>query len=243
MPLKTIQDILPLVDKPSRYLGTEVNARKKELSRVRLKIALAFPDLYEIGTSHFGMQILYHILNQHPDIAAERVFSPAEDMESLIRASRMTLASLESHYPLNKFDIIGFSLLYELNYTNMLTILDLGGVPFYASQRVDTDPVIIAGGPCVSNPEPVADFFDDIVIGDGEDVLLEMADIRIQMDRDGRVDKKALLEKWSQLEGVYVPSAFKVMYNEKGQQVTHPLKEGGPLTRARVRFRRDSPAG
>lgn len=226
---------MPLVDKPSRYLGTEVNACKKDLSKVRLKIALAFPDLYEIGTSHFGMQILYHILNQHPDIAAERVFSPAEDMESLIRASRMTLASLESQYPLNKFDIIGFSLLYELNYTNMLTILDLAGVPFYATQRADTDPVIIAGGPCVSNPEPVADFFDAIVIGDGEDVLLEMADIRIQMDRDGRVDKKALLKKWSQLEGVYVPSAFKVMYNEKGQQVTHPLNEGGPLTRARVK--------
>src|SRR5210317_1370039 len=102
MPLSTIQDLLPLVDKPSRYLGTEVNACKKDLSKVRLKIALAFPDLYEIGTSHFGMQILYHILNQHPDIAAERVFSPAEDMESLIRASRMTLASLESQYPLNK---------------------------------------------------------------------------------------------------------------------------------------------
>lgn len=226
---------MPLVDKPSRYLGTEVNACKKDLSKVRLKIALAFPDLYEIGTSHFGMQILYHILNQHPDIAAERVFSPAEDMESLIRASRMTLASLESQYPLNKFDIIGFSLLYELNYTNMLTILDLAGVPFYATQRADTDPVIIAGGPCVSNPEPVADFFDAIVIGDGEDVLLEMADIRIQMDRDGRVDKKALLKKWSQLEGVYVPSAFKVMYNEKGQQVTLPLNEGGPLNRARVK--------
>jgi radical SAM family uncharacterized protein/radical SAM-linked protein len=235
MPRKTIQDILPLVDKPSRYLGTEVNACKKDLSRVRLKIALAFPDLYEIGTSHFGMQILYHILNQRPDIAAERVFSPAEDMESLIRASRVTLTSLESRYPLNKFDIIGFSLLYELNYTNMLTILDLAGVPFYASERADTDPVIIAGGACVSNPEPVADFFDAIVVGDGEDVLLEMADLRIQMDRNGRVDKKALLKKWSQVEGVYVPSAFEVVYNEKGQQVTRPLKEGGPGNRDRVK--------
>ncbi len=226
---------MPLVDKPSRYLGTEVNASKKDLSKVQLKIALAFPDLYEIGTSHFGMQILYHLLNQRRNIAAERVFSPAEDMESLLRASCVPLASLESQYPLNQFDIIGFSLLYELNYTNMLTILDLAGVPFYASQRTDSDPLVIAGGPCVSNPEPVADFFDAIVIGDGENVILEMADIRIQMASDGGMDKKALLKKWSQLEGVYVPSAFKVTYNEKGHQITRPLKEEGPTDQGRVK--------
>ncbi|MFC1876249.1 TIGR03960 family B12-binding radical SAM protein [Thermodesulfobacteriota bacterium] len=233
MPLKSIQDILPLVNKPSRYLGTEVNTYKKDLSKVQLKIALAFPDLYEIGTSHFGMQILYHLLNQRRNIAAERVFSPAEDMESLLRASRVPLTSLESQYPLNQFDIIGFSLLYELNYTNMLTILDLAGVPFYASQRANSDPVIIAGGPCVSNPEPVAEFFDAIVIGDGENVILEMADIQIQMEGDGRVDKKVLLKKWSQLEGVYVPSVFQVAYNEKGHQITRPLKGDGPIDQGR----------
>jgi radical SAM family uncharacterized protein/radical SAM-linked protein len=232
---KSIQDILPLVDKPSRYLGTEVNTYKKDLSKVQLKIVLAFPDLYEIGTSHFGMQILYHLLNQRRNIAAERVFSPAEDMESLLRASRVPLASLESQYPLNQFDIIGFSLLYELNYTNMLTIMDRAGVPFYASQRTDSDPLVIAGGPCVSNPEPVADFFDAIVIGDGENVILEMADIRIQMESDDGMDKKALLKKWSQLEGVYVPSVFQVVYNEKGHQVTRPLKEDGPTDQGRVK--------
>jgi len=232
---KTIQDILPLVNKPSRYLGTEVNTCKKDLSKVQLKIALAFPDLYEIGTSHFGMQILYHILNQRWNIAAERVFSPAEDMESLMRASHLTLVSLESQYPLNQFDVIGFSLLYELNYTNMLTILDLAGIPFYASQRTDSDPMVIAGGPCVSNPEPVADFFDAIVIGDGENVILEMADIQIQMQSSGRVDKKALLEKWSRLEGVYVPHIFQVSYNEKGLQSTHPLKERYPTVQGRVK--------
>ena len=235
MTLKTIQDILPLVDKPSRYLGTEVNTCKKDLSKVRLKVALAFPDLYEIGTSHFGMQILYHILNQRWDIAAERVFSPAEDMESLMRASSLPLASLESRVPLKQFDIIGFSLLYELNYTNMLTILDLADVPFYASQRSDSDPVVIAGGPCVSNPEPVADFFDAIVIGDGEKVILEMADVRIKMASKGRVDKKALLKKWSTLEGVYVPSVFQVAYNEKGLQITHPLNESCPTAPGRVK--------
>jgi len=236
MPLTTIQDILPLVDKPSRYLGTEVNSCKKDLSKVQLKIALAFPDLYEIGTSHFGMQILYHILNQRRNIAAERVFSPAEDMEFLLRFSRMPLTSLESQCPLHQFDIIGFSLLYELNYTNILTILDLAGVPFYACQRTDSDPLIIAGGPCVSNPEPVADFFDAIVIGDGENVILEMADIRIQMESDGGLDKRALLKKWSQLEGVYVPSAFQVTYNEKGHQIARRRKETGqgPVKRAIV---------
>jgi radical SAM family uncharacterized protein/radical SAM-linked protein len=228
MPLKSIQDILPLVDKPSRYLGTEVNAIKKDLSKVQLKIALAFPDLYEIGTSHFGLQILYHLLNQRQNIAAERVFSPAEDMESLLRASHIPLASLESQHPLKQFDIIGFSLLYELNYTNVLTILALAEVPFYASQRTDSDPLVIAGGPCTSNPEPVADFFDAIVIGDGENVILEMADIRIRMAGDGGVDKTALLKKWSQLEGVYVPSAFQASYNEKGHQITRPLKADCP---------------
>jgi len=234
---KTIQDILPLVDRPSRYLGTEVNTYKKNLSKVPLKIALAFPDLYEIGTSHFGMQILYHILNQRRDIAAERIFSPAEDVESAMRASRLTLASLESRYPLNEFDIIGFSLLYELNYTNMLTILDLAGIPFYASQRSNSDPVIIAGGPCASNPEPVADFLDAIVIGDGEDVILEMADIQVQLLSRGRVDRKTLLEKWSHLEGVYVPSRFQARYDERGYQITRPLKgtTQGRVKRAVVR--------
>ncbi len=235
MPQTTIQDLLPLVDKPSRYLGTEVNTCKKDLSKVQLKIALAFPDLYEIGTSHFGMQILYHILNQRPNIAAERVFSPAEDLELLLRSSCVPLTSLESQHPLQQFDIIGFSLLYELNYTNMLTILDLAGIPFYASQRMDSDPLIIAGGPCVSNPEPVAEFFDAMVIGDGENVILEMADIRIQMEIDGRLDKRALLKKWSQLEGVYVPSAFKVAYNEKGHQITRPLTENGLTSQGRIK--------
>ena len=232
---KSIQDLLPLVDRASRYLGTEVNTHKKDLSKVPLKVALAFPDLYEIGTSHFGMQILYHILNQRADIAAERVFAPAEDLETLIRRSHLSLVSLESQYPLKRFDIIGFSLLYELNYTNMLTMLDLAGLSFFAAQRVATDPVVIAGGPCVSNPEPVADFFDAIVIGDGEDIILEMADIQIQMKNDGRVDKQELLKKWARLEGVYVPSLFKAVYNRKGLQTTRPLNESDPNNQGRVK--------
>ena len=130
MPLKSLDDVLPFVERPSRYLGSEINTIKKDLQRVKLRFALAFPDLYEIGTSHFGLQILYHILNAHPDIAAERVFAPGVDMEEILRKSERPLFSLESREPLSGFDILGFSLLYELNYTNILTILDLCTNPF-----------------------------------------------------------------------------------------------------------------
>ena len=168
MTTNTIQELLALIEKPSRYLGSEINAVKKDLHGVKLRFALAFPDLYEIGTSHFGLQILYHILNRRPEIAAERVFAPATDLEERLRQSRTPLFSLESHTPLNRFDIIGFSLLYELNYTNILTMLELSGIPPLAGDRNSTHPLVVAGGPCTCNPEPVADFFDAIVVGDGE---------------------------------------------------------------------------
>lgn len=222
MAIKSIQDILPLVDHPSRYLGTEVNTPSKALDASQLKMALAFPDLYEIGTSHFGMQILYHILNQHSKIAAERVYAPAEDMEAKLRESALPLVSLESRYPLKQFDIIGFSLLYELNYTNMLNILDLAGIPLLASQRTDSDPIIIAGGPCVSNPEPIAAFFDAIVIGEGEQVILEMTDIWLQLSQGHKPARQALLERWAQLDSVYVPSLYTVSFDTKGLQYTQP---------------------
>jgi radical SAM superfamily enzyme YgiQ (UPF0313 family) len=184
MSIKTIEDIIPLVEKPSRYLGGEINQVKKDLDRVSLRFALAFPDLYEIGTSHFGMQILYHILNAHADIAAERVFAPGVDMEARLRSAGLPLFSLESRQPLNRFDIIGFSLLYELNYTNILTILDLAGIPFYATQRDNSHPLIIAGGPCTCNPEPIADFFDAIIVGDGEAVIMQLAQSWIDLHQE-----------------------------------------------------------
>ena len=171
-----IQDILPLVEAPSRYLGSEVNTVRKDHRQVKLKFALAFPDLYEIGTSHFGLQILYHILNKRPDVVAERVFTPAPDMQTYLRQREIPLSSLESGCPLGQFDILGFSLLYELNYTNVLAMLDLAGIPLRSNDRDQQHPLIIAGGPCTCNPEPVADFFDALVIGDGEDVVLQMAD-------------------------------------------------------------------
>jgi radical SAM family uncharacterized protein/radical SAM-linked protein len=234
MRLTHIQDILPLVEAPSRYLGSEINAIHKDHGQVKLKFALAFPDLYEIGTSHFGLQILYHILNQRPDILAERVFAPALDMQSYLRRQEIPLQSLESGSPLGQFDIIGFSLLYELNYTNVLGMLDLAGFPFKSKDRDHRHPLIIAGGPCTCNPEPVADFFDAIVVGDGEEVVIQMADAWIAWkQRDGR-SRKTLLESWSRLPGVYIPSFFKVGYGVAGEPQVQALTDEQPLVERAV---------
>ncbi|MFO7559687.1 MAG: TIGR03960 family B12-binding radical SAM protein [Desulfobacterales bacterium] len=213
-----VQDILPLVEKPSRYLGTETNTIKKNFDKVEVKMCLAFPDLYEIGTSHFGLQILYHILNQHGQISAERVFAPAKDMESQLRKTKTPLFSLESRTPLQKMDIIGFSLLYELNYTNILTILELSGIPFLAGERDESYPLLIAGGPCMCNPEPVADFFDAVVVGDGEVVIIQMAEAWIEWNTSPKRDKQVLLQNWSRIEGVYIPSFFQATVDSSGFQ-------------------------
>ena len=218
-----IQDILPLVETPSRYLGTEINAIRKDERTVKLKFALAFPDLYEIGTSHFGLQILYHILNQRRDILAERVFTPAQDMQTYLRHHDLPLQSLESGRPLDQFDILGFSLLYELNYTNMLAMLDLARLPFKTTDRDENHPVIIAGGPCTCNPEPVADFFDAIVIGDGEDVVLKMADVWLDWKSSRNPSRQTLLDGWSELKGVYIPSRFDIRYNDSVQPQVEAL--------------------
>jgi len=217
-----IDDLLPFVEKPSRYLGSEINTIKKDHRQVKLRIALAFPDLYEIGTSHFGMQILYHILNADPDIVAERVFAPAVDMEALLRNTGQSLFSLESRVSLNQFDIIGFSLLYELNYTNVLTILDLANIPFLAAARDHSHPLIIAGGPCTCNPEPMADFFDAMVVGDGENIIKEMTGEWLQWKNEAPGDKGSLLQKWSQIGGVYIPSFFDAQFDDRGFQSLVP---------------------
>ena len=223
MSIKGVQDIFGLVQKPSQYLGTEINSIHKVPGDTRLNIALAFPDLYEIGTSHFGIQILYHLLNKHQDITAERVFAPAGDMEVLLRQNGLKLFSLESRRELSQFDIIGFSLLYELNYTNVLNMLDLAGIPLRWSQRDNSQPLVIAGGPCVCNPEPMADFFDAMVFGDGERVVPEMAERWFRWKGAGSGDKESLLRQWSELEGVYIPKFFKPTYDEKGFQHLKPV--------------------
>ncbi|MBL0714454.1 MAG: TIGR03960 family B12-binding radical SAM protein [Desulfosarcina sp.] len=226
MSIEHIQDILPLVEMPSRYLGNEVNSIHKDLQKVKLRMALAFPDLYEIGTSHFGLQILYDILNRRDDIGAERVYAPALDMEAHLRERGLPLTSLESGWPLHRFDIIGFSLLYELNYSGVLSMLSLGGVPFRSDARDDAHPFIIAGGPCTCNPEPLADFFDAMVIGDGEEVVIQMADAWLAWRRSRNRHREALLEAWSELPGVYIPSFFDVQFDNRGFQQLKPRRSG-----------------
>jgi radical SAM family uncharacterized protein/radical SAM-linked protein len=202
---RVLKEFLSLVSKPVRYLGQEINSIKKDPAEVRLKFCLAFPDVYEVGMSHLGLQILYQILNGRKEISCERAFAPWVDMEKVLRDKNLPLSSLESSTPLNRFDILGFSLQYELCFTNVLNMLDLCQIPFFSKERDERFPLIIAGGPSTFNPEPMADFFDAIVIGDGEEVALEVCDLVHQWK--GTKGKKAdLLKSLSQLIGVYVPS-------------------------------------
>jgi radical SAM family uncharacterized protein/radical SAM-linked protein len=232
MPEDPVQELLPFVQMPSRYMGTEINRIRKDPASVSLSVALAFPDLYEIGTSHFGIQILYHVLNQRQEIVAERVFAPQKDFEELLRRRNLPLMSLENKRPLNRFDLVGFSLLYELNYTNVLNMLDLAGIPLYAAGRGESDPVVLAGGPCVCNPEPMADFFDAMVFGDAEGLILQIADewLRWKALAEKRID---LLRRLARLDGVYVPRFFKATYSATGfQQLTPDTGIGTAVKRA-----------
>lgn len=198
-------DILLKVSKPARYIGGEWNSVVKDSKDIRCKIALAFPDVYEVGMSHLGLKILYSILNDRQDIACERVFAPWFDMESIMREKGIPLFSLETKRPLREFDIVGFSLQYELSYTNVLNMLDLAGIPVFSSERDDSHPLIVGGGPCAFNPEPMADFFDCFLIGDGEEAAPEIADIFIESRRRGE-KRGGLLKRLADVEGVYVPS-------------------------------------
>jgi radical SAM family uncharacterized protein/radical SAM-linked protein len=200
----SLEELLSLVSKPVRYLGNEIHSVRKDPSKTRLKFCLAFPDAYEVGMSHLGFQILYHILNGKEGIACERAFAPWIDMEQILRERRMPLPSLESTTPLRQFDIIGFSLQYELCFTNVLNMLDLSQIPLRAEERDDRFPLVIAGGPSAFNPAPVADFFDAFVMGDGEEVILEIGDLALQW-KEAHGKKEDLLKSLSQLEGVYVP--------------------------------------
>lgn len=226
-----IEEILPLVKRPSRYLGNEHNVINKDWQGARLRVALAFPDLYEIGMSHQGLKIIYNILNQEDDFLAERVYAPDLDMERLLRERGLPLFSLESKRPLADFDMLGITLPYELCYTNILTILDLAAIPFYSRERDDSQPLVIGGGPCAFHPEPVADFFDAILLGDGEEAVLSMARC-IAAGREQGKGRAAILDSLSQIEGVYVPSYFEPQYDSEGHLTEiRPLK-GRP---ARVR--------
>jgi radical SAM family uncharacterized protein/radical SAM-linked protein len=219
------------VDKPARYMGGEMGSVRKDAAALRF--ALAFPDVYEVGMSHLGLRILYHILNEVDGIAAERVFAPWADMEKQLLASGMPLATLESATPLNECDIIGFTLQYELSYTNIINMLRLGGIPLLSADRTDSFPLIIAGGPCAYNPEPLVPFFDAVLLGDGEEAVLEIAQAVLASKSAGE-DKSQLLERLTNIAGVYVPALFEPQYHPDGtiSSIT-PLKSGYSSVRRR----------
>jgi len=171
------EGLLPLVEKPSRYLGNERGAVRKDLAATRLRFALGFPEVYEIAQSHVGLQILYEILNRRADVAAERVYAPWPDLEALLRARDLPLVSLESHVALSDFHVVGMSLQYELTYTNLLTMLELGRIPLRAAARGPRHPIVIAGGPGAFNPEPLAPFLDGVLLGDGEEAVGDVIEI------------------------------------------------------------------
>jgi radical SAM family uncharacterized protein/radical SAM-linked protein len=209
------ENLLSHVQRPTRYLGREVNAVIKDPRGVALRAALLFPDLYEVGMSHLGLGLLYAILNQEEDIWAERAYAPAPDLEAELRARRRPLTSLESQTPLNEFDLLGVSFQYELGYTNFLNMLDLGGVPLLAADRTPADPVLIGGGPACCNPEPLAPFLDAAVLGDGEEAIVEVARV-VQAWRAARGSREELWQALEELQGVYVPAFFKMTFDEAG---------------------------
>lgn len=210
--LKGLHRLLKKVEKPARYIGNEVNMKRKEWESVDVHFAFAFPDIYEIGMSYLGLQIIYNSLNSYDDIACERVFTPAVDMEELMREEGVPLFSLENKKPLKDFDLLGFTLQYEMSYTNILNMMDLAGIPIRAETRKGGDyPVIVAGGPCAFNPEPLADFVDLFLIGDGEKLLPQIC--RLYKEATDRQD---FYKQASELDGVYIPSYYHVNYNEDG---------------------------
>ena len=202
------EDILCRVEKPGRYIGGEVNTHGKDVARCRCTVALAFPDAYEIGMSHTGLQILYAVLNGEEDIVAERVFAPWPDMEARLREGNIPLSSLESAIPLNRFDIVGFSLQYELSYTNVLAMLELGGIPIRTAGRGEDLPLVIAGGPGAFNPEPMAPFIDAFAIGEGEEVILDISRAVMEGKAKG-YGRSALLAMLAEIEGVFVPTVHR----------------------------------
>ncbi len=230
----TIRACLEHVRKPARYTGGEYNAVYKEKSQVDLRFAFCFPDLYEIGMSHLGSKILYGLLNSMEGVWCERAYAPFLDMEEQMRKRGQPLYALESGDPVGEFDILGFTLQYEMNYTGVLNMLDLAGVPKRAADREGLKPLVIAGGPCVYNAEPMADFFDLITIGEGEEVMPELMNL-YRACRDAGESKAEFLKKAAQIGGVYVPSLYDITYNENGAVAAITPKEGAPaVVRKRV---------
>lgn len=215
--VKLEQEMLQAVEKPARYTGGEWNAQPKDSAAVLCRIALAMADVYEVGMSNLGLKILYEILNRRDDIAAERVYAPWLDMEEEMRRRDIPLFSLETFREVSSFDILGFSLQYELLITNTLNMLDLAGLPLHAAERTDEQPFVIGGGPCVYNTEPIADFFDFFVLGDGEEIVVEVCDALIAWKKEGRPNgRRGFLRRAARIPGVYVPSFYAPEYDAQG---------------------------
>lgn len=212
---KEVEKILQYVQKPARYVGGELNSVVKNPNEVDIRYAFCFPDIYEIGMSHLGMKILYGLVNEREDAWCERVFAPDVDMEEQMRKNNVPLFALESGDYIKDFDIIGFTLMYELCYTNVLNMLDLAGIPLYSKDRNELTPVICCGGPCACNPEPIADFMDIVFLGDGEESTNEVLDLLKHCKQNG-LSKKEFLLKAKDITGVYVPSFYEDSYNDDG---------------------------
>ena len=220
-----IENLLGMVQKPARYTGEELHSIKKPWETTALRFAFCFPDIYEIAMSHLGIKILYGIVNNCEDMLCERVFMPWTDMRQLLIKHRLPLFSIESKIPLNQFDIIGFTLQYEMSYTSVIDMLSLGGVPVWSSERSQADPIVIAGGPCAFNPEPLADFIDAFVIGDGEDAILDVLNL-IKTDNKEGLTRLAVLRRLADIKGVYVPSLYDVQYSNQGSLLNMSPKPG-----------------
>ncbi len=211
---KNLDDILFRVEKPARYVGGEINSVYKDKENVDIRFAFCFPDVYEVGMSHLGSRILYHTLNEREDTYCERAFAPWPDMEELMRKNSIPLYTLETKDSLDKFDFLGFTLQYEMSYTNILNMLNLGGITLRASERGEEEPIIMAGGPCAYNPEPLYDIVDFFELGEGEEIMNDVLEVYKKFK--GKNKKKEFLREISKITGVYVPSLYEVTYNEDG---------------------------
>lgn len=223
--VEKLEEVLPQVENPTRYMGREVNSIVKDLTEVEVKVALAFPDVYEVGMSHLGIKILYHLLNQREDVAAERVYTPWLDMEDKMREEDIPLFTLENKAPVQSFDILGFTLQYELSYTNLLNSLDLAGLAVRSKDRTADDPLVIAGGPCATNPEPLAPFIDLFLLGEAEAAIEEIVNKYLAW-QDNRESREELLKDLAELKGVYVPRFYEVEYQKNGFVDKLDVKEG-----------------
>ncbi len=216
-------EILLQVEKPARYIGGEINMVRKNPNEVDIRFAMCFPDVYEVGMSHLGIQIIYDMLNKREDTYCERVYSPWTDLDKIMRERNIPLFALESQEPVKNFDFLGITLQYEMCYTNVLQILDLSGIPLRSKDRSEDDPIVVGGGPCVYNPEPIADFFDFFYIGEGETVYYEILDLYKKIKADGGT-RKDFLHEVAKIQGMYVPSLFDVTYHEDGTIATFTPK-------------------